>query len=474
MNDKTKTILAGAGYAAWFCACFLILTILTFPWSRVRDNVTIVAANSGYALTMDKLGPAFVGAKVKNASIGPLQEGKESAPWLTVESLKLRTGLFGAMRAGSALGGIAADGGAPPSEFVRTLLASLGNLDLDSELYGGDAHLELSPAGDEAAQFDMKLKSIDLTSYEYEGKGFSMNPRGRIGGKADVLWNWEDPKKAKGSVDLTIDDLVISGLKFGAFGLPETSFSRSEAHLKVARGKAEFRDTVFDADEVQAAVEGYINLSKTFMRSRLALKVKFKLRPDLDGLAKVAFGSNPRHKDGDGWYHYQVNGTLERPRFRESRAAANRGGSKSRRSSKAPAFDEDDDDDDEAPAVKRKSNRSGGKKVERKGMADLDKDDIEEERQRLREERQKRREERKARREELLSKRKERQADIDSGGGGRTKKNARNQDEDFERTNEVEDDSEEEEDDEEEADEEQEDEEEEGEDEPEGEEDLEE
>ncbi len=426
MNDCTRKILLGLGYSAWFSVLFVALTLLTFPWSRVRDNVTVAASKADLALTMDSLGPAWVGARAKNLSVGALSTGEPTTPWITFERLKARTGLFAVLRTSRELSAVAAAGGKPANELVEAVVRALGSASVDADLYGGEMALALGPAGEEAAQFDMNLRDVDLHAFEFSNASFSMDPRGTLRGKSDVTWNWRDAKKAAGAIDLAIDDLVVSGLKAGAFGLPEMAFTRSEAHLKIARGKAEFVDTVFEADEVQAAVEGTITLQESLMRSRLAIKLRFKLRDDLDGLAKVAMGSNPRHKDEEGWYHYQVTGTLARYRIREAPAAAgaNRGTAARRPAATSrPSTMDDDDDDDEAPTrVSRRTNPPGDEPVVRKKLHEMeDPAEIEAERERLREEREKRREERKARREELLAKRRERQerlaTDREDGGG---------------------------------------------------------
>lgn len=412
MNDRTRKILEGLGYASWFGFLFISLTLLTFPWSRVRDNLTISAADGGYSLTMDKLGPAWVGGSAKNLSIGPLGKGNQpSTPWITFEKVKAKTGLFGVLRTARAVTSV--DEKAQASETMQAVVNALKSAEVYADIYGGDFTLDVGKAGDEAAQIDMNLRAVNLTPFELASAKFSMNPRGNLRGKSNVTWHWEDPKKSAGNIDLTIDDLVVSGLKAGAFGLPEMAFTRSEAHLKIARGKAEFDKTIFEADEVQAVVEGYITLNQSLMRSRLSMKLRFKLRDDLDGLAKVALGSNPRHKDEDGWYHYQLNGTLSRPNLREGRAAAGSRGGKGkaerpkRKNNRRPRnLDKDDDDE----RVSRRSNKPTNEPVRRKKLHEMeDPEEIEAERQRLREERETRREERKKRREELLARRRERQ-----------------------------------------------------------------
>ncbi len=420
MNDRLKKAAMAFGYSTWFLLLFVILTWLTFPWGRVRDQVVVGATDAGWALRMDSLGSAFVGVKAKGVSaarLGP--DGEAGAPLITLDKVKVKTGFGGAAAAGLEARSIAASGGVPTDEFVSRMLSAIGTVQLSSKLYGGKVKATVDGQDDgEASRIAWTADDLDLSEYVLQTEAFSSEPRGRLRSVADVTWHWSDPKKSSGNIDLNLDSLILAKTKVSFLTLPEMSFSRSEAHLKLSRGKAEFRDTVFEADEVEAHIDGFITLSNNFMRSRLSLQLKFKLRDDLDGLTKVAMGSDPKHKDKDGWYHYQINGTFSKPRFRESPAAA-RGGRRSGSPSRTPRSaleDLADDDDDDTPkrSSRRPTNRKNPEKVERGQLSESEQAERDEAAERMREERMQRREERRKRREELMQRRRERQADLDS------------------------------------------------------------
>ncbi len=419
MPDRLKTIGAALGYSAWFLLLFVMLTWLTFPWGRVRDQAMVQASESGWALQIDSLGSAFVGLKAKGLSLGLAGADGEpaGAPLITLDKVKVKTGLAGAAAAGMELRAVASEGGATVPELVQRVLAAVGSVDGKAKLYGGKLNLTLSDQG-EATRFAWNAEKLDLSKYLLELESVSAEPEGKLRSTADVSWHWEDPKKTTGSIDLNLDSLTIRKLKVGIITAPELVFSQAEAHLKFARGKAEFRDTVFEAEQAQARIEGFVSLSQNFMRSRLSLRVKFKLADTFDGLMSMAVGSDPTHKDKDGWYHYQINGTLQRPRLRPSPAAA-RGG---RRSGGAPTrsvdIGDDDDDDDDKPGRRKPrrstSSRDDNGKIERGQLTDEEQAEREAARERLREERMERREQRRKRREELMRQRRERQANTDA------------------------------------------------------------
>jgi len=405
MKPIARRALELLGYSLWFSVVFVLLTWLTFPWNRVRDHAIVAANESGINLQLDSLRASTSSIKAHGLKLS--SSADEASPWLNLDSLRVGSSTSGVLGAAMALRSMMLD--SPPSnsaEASRRVLDALGQLEIDAELYNGEFSL-LAESDGEVSRIHSNLEKLSLDDYNVALRSITANPKGKLKGGSDITWHWEDAKKSSGSVDLVANGLILDGLTVAGFGLPETAFNRSEAHLKISRGRAEFRDTAFDSDVVQVVIEGYINLNTELPRSRLALRMRFKVRDDLDGLLKVQFGSNPRHKDTRGWYHYQVNGTLKRPRLRESPAAARRGRKDPPKTAPAttkptPAASPDN----EQPV------EDGGSSDDLQEARRLE---LDEERERLREERARRREERKQKREELIRKRNERQADIDAG-----------------------------------------------------------
>ncbi len=409
MNPITRRVLDTCGYSLWFVALFAVLTWLTFPWSRVRDQAIVAAADAGTSLQLDAVRLSPWGIKAKGLAVG--SGAVDSQPWISFDKLSIGTSASGLLSA--ALAARSMTGPSAPSNSAETshlFLESLGDVTVDGELYGGE--LELRAESDsEVSRITSNLDKVNLENYRVALRTFSANPTGRLNGSSDVTWHWQDAKKSSGNIDLVANSLVFQGLTVAGFGLPETAFNRSEMHIKINRGRAELRDTVFDSDVIQVVVEGYANLNTQLSRSRLALRLRFKVRDDLDGLLKVQFGSNPRHKDSKGWYHYQVNGTVSRPRLRESPAAARRGRKPS------PAATAPASAPVAAPRAQSEPGTDPGAAGDSQPVGDIRRKELDEERERLREERTRRRDDRRNKREELIKKRNSRQADLDSEEG---------------------------------------------------------
>jgi type II secretion system protein N len=441
--ERLRPALTILGYSAWFGLLFVIFSWVTFPWGKVSEQITVRAADAGIAFQAASLRPAVVGARAKELVVGPL--GGDKSPWIQAKKLRVKTGIGGALSAALEVRKISSEGGASGmSELVQRLLTSLGEVALTGDMYGADIDLSASDDKGEAMRLALETGKLDLAAYPIQSDSFAANPTGRLKADADVLWHWEDPKKSSGSVDMTFDQLHLTGFKVQGFALPETTFDRAEAHLKLGKGRAEFRNTAFESDVVEATVEGFINLRKDVLRSTLALRVKFKVRDDLAGLLSVAgLKKDSRHRDNDGWFHYQVQGRLLSPQFKERRV--NRPGSRKTPVSDGVRGDEDGGDGGRAtkrPKRKPKSTSADDEPISREEMSEDRKSEIEEERARLREERLKRREERRKKREELMQQRQGRSgADEDEEEDVPTNVVPRIQPpdmEDFDRTNDIE------------------------------------
>lgn len=443
--ERLKPLMRYVGYSAWFSLMFTIFLWFTFPWAKVADKLTIAAADNNIAFSTLKLRPSVVGARARGLLVGPLDKGGGGSPWLQAEKLTVKSSIGGAIGAALAVKRISSEGGAASQrELLHRLMSALGEINADGEMYGGEVDLDLSDQDKEAMRIALATGRLDLSAYPLPA-GLSGTPKGRLQADADVLWHWEDSKKTSGSVDLRFTDLQLEGIKIAGMGLPAMTFDRAEAHLKMAKGRAEFRNTAFEGDVFNLEVEGFINLKTNLLASTLSLRVKFKVREDLEGLLSVGgLKKDSRHRDKDGWFHYQGQGRVTKPRFTERRVARSNKGRGSKNSDKVVS-----DEDDTSPAPRRSSRRTTKRgtpdedeeeePISRDPMSEERRLEIEEQRSALREERLKRREERRAKREELMETRREAR---ENGEGVEPMDNGRiihrpSLTEDFDRTNDL-------------------------------------
>jgi len=417
--SRLKLLGAFAGYGLWFVGLYLALTWITFPWSRIEGQAIVAASDAGWTLEFGDIGSAFFGVWTEDMSLSPAapKEGdSEQAPsgllavllgdGIKLDYARIKIPMTQVLPAGLTLRSALSEGGLS----VGSLFDSAGLIDLDARFWDGE--LALGVVSDPGStRIEVDARDISLKDYALRLGFISADPQGTLRSKGTIIWDKEDPKKSSGGLDLFLDSLIIPGLPI----VGDVAFSKSEGHVKLTRGRAELRDTSLEADELQAVVEGFVTLSKNIERSRLSLKLRFAVRDDLDPLVNGAMMGNTRHKDEDGWYHYQVSGTLAKPRFRPSAAAARRGKRSPTKPRKEPAdLGEDDTSDEPQPTRTNDSDR-----IERPSVSKSDREDADSRREQLREERARRREERKERREEMMRKRRERQEELGGSGAAR-------------------------------------------------------
>jgi len=443
--ERLKPLMRYLGYSAWFSLMLSVFLWVTFPWAKVADKVTVAAADNNISFSAKKLRPSVVGARAKGLLVGPLAKDGASSPWLQAEKLAVKSSIGGALAGVLAVRKISAEGGAASQrELLHRLMSALGEINVDGEMYGGEVEVGLSDQDKEAMRLALTTGRLDLSAYPLPA-GLSGAPKGRLQADADVLWHWEDSKKTSGSVDMRFTDLQLEGIKIAGMGLPAMTFDRAEAHLKMAKGRAEFRNTAFEGDVFDLEVEGFINLKTNLLASTLSLRVKFKVREDLEGLLSVGgLKKDSKHRDKDGWFHYQGQGRVTKPRFTERRVAR----SNKRRGGKGKGKVTPDDEDASVKPSRssRRSTKRGSldedeeeEPISRDPMSDERRQEIEEQRASLREERLKRREERRAKREELMEKRREAREDgeeLEPLDNGRVIRRP-SLTEDFDRTNDL-------------------------------------
>ncbi len=416
--SRLRSFGIGLLWSVWFSICFTTFLWLSFPWSRVRDHLIVRAADGGLSVQMVSLGAAWFGVRARELAVGPYGGGEESAPWIVFESLRVSSGPAGLLRAAMESRKL---GGKLPADRP-SVLKLLGGLDVSGDLYGGELDIEVDPA-DQGAHFTLSGEDLDVSQRVWKGDSWSATPTGRMDLSGDLSWSTKEAKDTEGTIDLSLGDLVLSGVKVMGIDAPAAKFSKAEAHLKISKGRGEFRDTIFESDVVTAAVEGTVSLGTEWKRCRLALKLKFDLKEGMElveGLLKASGGGS--HQDNEGYWHYQVIGTLDNPRFRASASNARRAGNAakdSRRSAPRSATIDSGSDSPPAPSNLRESPGSGDPTDPDYAVEDRAADRAAD-RDRLKEQRQQRREERRKKREELVRLREDREADRAAGGLGAT------------------------------------------------------
>lgn len=284
-------ILRTAGYVAFFLASFAFSLYLTFPWSAVKQRFLQQASNQlGTTITASALEPSWLtGVHAEGVQI-ELSGAEEPLALERVDArasvLSFLMGGYGAQVRTNLGGGL----------FSAAFSGSKTELDLEAE--ARDVELALVPA----------LKATT---------GLALS--GQLGLEADVVLGLEDPAKSTGRIELRATGLeTLKGGKVESIPIPELVLGDLSWTLPIENGKVIIRNQRLDGRDVALELDGEVVLAKPIARSLVNLTVRFK--PSVEFLQRermlaALIRNIDRFKDREGYYGYQITGTIKRPRL---------------------------------------------------------------------------------------------------------------------------------------------------------------
>ena len=250
------------------------------------------------------------------------------------------------------------------------LLGGTRSVELDARLYDGGIAGEVYQSAD-GSGMNLKIRGLDLSAYPIESDSFQVGLEGRLKGLIKLALDGEDASKSKGRVRLLVDGLALTHASLGGFELEPTRFDEAIIQLEVDDGRLKVKKGKIESDVIRLVLDGDIVLQEPMDRSRLRLKVRFKLSEEMDDLAKI-LPQMKRARDTSGEYHFQVTGTVANWRFREDRSAA-RGKTSSRadrRSTSGTASRGGEEDSEAEEDEARKEQRESRIRERRERMRD--------------------------------------------------------------------------------------------------------
>ena len=292
--------------SVWGSVVFGVVFMLTFPSEEVGDFASeqvSQATKGAWGLSVDGVSPAMIGASASSVTV--LQRSDDAmAPFVSFDKVSAATSVFDAV--GMLLGG---DG-----EVGLSLVAEEEELALGIRLTQGDDGV-LHARG---VYSDGGLPLVSLPAIG----GVSVQGEGRL--LLDTDLTWEDGfSSAQGMVNLTGDDITVSGLSFlnpevgemvGDIDAWPLDISKLQLQLAFDDGKVTVKRGKLKSDWLEVAVSGTITLADDPTRSRANLKFVITYTDafsDLPFAALVtATQKSALHKDGD--YHYTWNTGFKR------------------------------------------------------------------------------------------------------------------------------------------------------------------
>lgn len=281
------------GYAAFSWGVFTFALFLTFPSDAVRDRVVLEARKMGMNLRVESTGLAFpLGLSLHDTFLilrEPNPEEQQGALAIHVEKITLRPDLFAMVRGDT-------------------------GLRFDATLWGGKAAGRLHRADGEQ-KVSVRAKRVDLSKSVLVAMGLDLEG---ILDELSLEYEGSDLSKAKGTLAIGGEGLVLRGGEVAEFELPRITLGALKGQIAMGDGRAEIEEFTLEGTDLQARIEGNVRLAPAFSQSTLNAKLSFKPSDSWWKANEMlqAGASMALPPDRDGFHSVTLYGPVGKPRFR--------------------------------------------------------------------------------------------------------------------------------------------------------------
>ena len=290
-----RLLLPAGGFLA-----FLLFLVFTFPYDVLARRIEIEAQRAGAELTLGSVGAGgLASVRARDVRVRILPAG--SAPW---PELRFDRAVVS------------------PDLFAMLLRRTSFGFSVNG--YGGTArgHVALSndPRQPGVSSFRLDASDVDLAALPLrEMAGVSAS--GKLRMKAD-LPALPPVEVARGALTLSLDDGTVTGGAVMGFAIPRTAVGRLDGSVSVEKGIARVEKTGTRGGDVEADMDGNVNLRPLLSLSQADLHLRF--RPgdrwlNENAAIKGMMGLIQNARQGDGSYVFTFTGPLSRLQARPGR-----------------------------------------------------------------------------------------------------------------------------------------------------------
>lgn len=299
-------ILKGVAYTLFFLFCLAVFLVWGFPVERIQSLIEREASKAlGMKATVSELSMLFPNG-VEASAVRLTKEEEDGKPGfgLLATDVSARIGILGIIT------------GSRDISFSAGLLS--GTIE-------GDLRLD-----ENAQEIAAKIQQLDLAKLPLLSDKIGLPVNGKVQGQVELELNPKDFKAARGTIAIAVEkaglgegklQLPVPGFS-GGLTVPPINLGKILAELEIGKGRADIKTLQVRSEDVEATVEGNLNLQKRLDQSMANLKVKFKLTDDF-------LNRNPKFKDliqmaglprgPDGMSTYNIYGNIGHPQFKVAR-----------------------------------------------------------------------------------------------------------------------------------------------------------
>jgi len=271
-------LVRGAVLTIAWASLFLICVYLLYPSSRINSLIDRTLSSQGLSLT-----PAAHKTVLPGLAWDKALLSSQQGPLLRFDRLSVRPRLLRLLAGRIVLGSA----------------ASLGD---------GYLHLEQRVSGRQTIQLDADRLSLGGIPFFKTVLGATV---------AGSLWSeglvTRGPQGWNGELRLEISRLGFSGIRMGAFALPDADNLNSKGMVRITDGKARLESLTLQGEGVYMRLSGALPLGVNADAAPLDLVLEIMPKPEFLDKQKLVFLLLAKFMVSPGVYRVPIKGTLLKP-----------------------------------------------------------------------------------------------------------------------------------------------------------------
>ncbi len=201
---------------------------------------------------------------------------------------------------------------------IWSVIVGKPKLRLKGYAYGGSMSGRVKEVNGDRYDLDISLHGIVLDKYNWNELPLGRESSIRLGGILDFVVSGTTSQKLKDqdlSGSLNVKNLALTSSTIAGVEVPDMTFPSVSIPFEVKGPRLIIKPTSISGSDLEARIQGSVNLVKRLERStcdiEVRLKLKGKFKDSLDPLLQWV-----KSKDAEGFYRITISGQIRRPRFK--------------------------------------------------------------------------------------------------------------------------------------------------------------
>ena len=275
---KMRLLAQRTGLVAAVLFLFVLFSYISFPTARIDSMCAQVLSRQGLTLA-----PAVHKTLLPGLAWDNLLLSSQQGQLLSCERLQVRPLLL-------------------PLLIGRAVLSGGATI--------GKGQLDVSYALNGKAALDLTIEDVSLADIPF----FKTVLGAKAGG---LLWSkgtlQRGAKGLGGDLKLEVKQLELSGVKLGAFPLPDASKLKTQGIIRVVEGKARLESFTLEGDGIYMRLSGDIPSGANAAVTPLNMSLEIMPKADFMERQKLVFMVLAKFMTSPGVYKIPIKGTLIKP-----------------------------------------------------------------------------------------------------------------------------------------------------------------